>query len=95
MDATSRFVVPADHPALAGHFPDQPVVPGSLILEYVIAAWAGPCRGVSFAKFHVPLGPEQPVEVRFEPAREPGQVRFSGWRNGEMICSGLLCTGAR
>lgn len=94
MARISHFVVLADHPALAGHFPDLPVVPGSLILEHVIAAWGRPVSGIPFAKFHVPLGPDQPVEVRFEPAREPGLVRFSGWRDGELICSGLLSTTA-
>jgi len=94
MSATIGFVIPGSHPALAGHFPDLPVVPGSLILEHIIDAWGGRCGTVAFAKFHAPLGPDQPVEVRFEPA--PGEagahggVAFSCRRGTELICSGRL-----
>lgn len=31
-------IVPADHPALPGHFPGRPIVPGVLLLGHVIAA---------------------------------------------------------
>jgi 3-hydroxyacyl-[acyl-carrier-protein] dehydratase len=31
-------LVPADHPALPGHFPGRPIVPGVLLLDRVIAA---------------------------------------------------------
>ena len=30
---SKQFVIPADHPCLAGHFPDNPVVPGVLLLD--------------------------------------------------------------
>ena len=61
-----------------------------MILDHVIAAWGAPCRAIALAKFHTPLGPDQPVEVHFEPARDADQVRFSCWRGTDLICSGLI-----
>ncbi|MGT2490860.1 hypothetical protein ACU4GD_10865 [Cupriavidus basilensis] len=34
---TAGFVIAPDHPALAGHFPGHPVVPGVVLLDHAIA----------------------------------------------------------
>ena len=33
-----EFETPADHPRLPGHFPGQPIVPGVVVLDHVLAA---------------------------------------------------------
>src|SRR4029077_10218443 len=60
--------IPADHPSLAGHFPDAPVVPGVVILAEVTAALAEwrpgwQLTGVPAVKFLLPLKPEQSFTV--------------------------------
>jgi 3-hydroxymyristoyl/3-hydroxydecanoyl-(acyl carrier protein) dehydratase len=90
MGKGQHFAIPADHPALAGHFPGLPVVPGCVILDQVIAAWGGACLAVPSAKFHTPLGPDQRVEVGFTRSQNAGIICFTCRRGAELICSGQL-----
>lgn len=58
--------IPADHPALAGHFPGNPVAPGALILDAVLReakARGYRVTGLHRAKFTAPLGPETPCRI--------------------------------
>ncbi len=61
------IVFPADHPALAGHFPGNPIVPGACLLDRAatLAGEQGGWRvtGIRRAKFRTPLRPG--VECRF------------------------------
>jgi len=82
MSAEFRFAVPADHPALPGHFPGRPIVPGVLLLDAVLrvvaAAESGrgrPGRLVR-AKFPAPVAPGSEVAVTLAP-RGADRVGFT------------------
>ncbi|NBB93682.1 MAG: hypothetical protein GVY32_10995 [Gammaproteobacteria bacterium] len=64
--------IPADHPALPGHFPGEPVVPGVVLLELVqrqARVLAGFHDGPTHwqrIKFLRPVRPEQPIRLHIE-----------------------------
>lgn len=78
MPHASEFAIAATHPALRGHFPGQPVVPGVLLLAQALEAalvlpqWAArigapPCLAV--VKFLAPVMPGASgttLRVRFD-----------------------------
>ena len=70
--------IDATHPALAGHFPGNPVVPGVLLLERVAAAWKswrGARVGKLDAKFMRPLRPDEDAVIGL--CEGSAGVRFS------------------
>jgi len=87
--------IAASHPALPGHFPGHPVVPGVVLLDAVATALpqyadaALRITGFPVVKFLAPLLPEQDFEVVFS-AKRPGQMAFEVVANGEKLVSGTL-----
>lgn len=93
---SAHGVVGADHRALAGHFPGNPIVPGVLLLSEVmrLAALSFRVSGVKQAKFHQPLRPGQAYEIKLHPV-SPTSVKFAIQHEQSMIASGLLQCEAR
>lgn len=86
--------VPAQHPALPGHFPGNPIVPGVVILEAVISAaedWLGADFHVDrllHAKFLAPLKPDEAARIELQ-WREP-LLDFAVYRGQDTIAKGTL-----
>ena len=74
-----RFSIPAAHPALPGHFPGNPIVPGALLLDHVLTGLASaldrPVAVLQKVKFAAPLLPDESVTVACEASGD--QVMFS------------------
>jgi len=86
--------VPAHHPALAGHFPGNPIVPGVVLLDAVVSAaeeWLGTRLHVlrlSHAKFLAPLKPDDAAQIELV-LRGP-LLDFSVHRHETAIAKGTL-----
>lgn len=97
MTEVHEFTIDADHPALSGHFPGDPLVPGSLILDLVIAVQPrlrGQPVHIEAVKFLAPLRPDQRVLVEY---RESALNRFSFTcrANGVLVCNGQIAPADR
>lgn len=80
MNRSRPRCIPADHPALAGHFPSDPIVPGMVLLEEIMqalteAGGAYQLRGMPLVKFIAPLKPGQTFIIEWTLSTE-GQVQF-------------------
>jgi 3-hydroxyacyl-[acyl-carrier-protein] dehydratase len=90
--------VPAGHPSLPGHFPGHPIVPGVLLLEYVLdaaRAWRGPAArlaGLPAIKFLSPLQPAERFDIRLED--EGPRIRFTCSAGARLLAQGTLTLAA-
>ena len=71
-----------DHPALPGHFPGEPIVPGVVILDLVLKKANLPRCALPAVKFHAPLRPGEEFAIHIE------GKKFSVRSGAKLIVSG-------
>jgi 3-hydroxymyristoyl/3-hydroxydecanoyl-(acyl carrier protein) dehydratase len=95
MTTTHPGCIALDHPAIPGHFPDHPIVPGVVLLTELLHAVKralGPTVrvvNIASAKFTAPLHPGEPFMIQLA-VQDDHQVKFSVTRDEALIASGFL-----
>jgi len=88
-DIVESLRIASTHPALPGHFPGNPIVPGVVLLDRVAAALEkGGTRlaRIGVVKFLTPLRPEEDATLAI--ARDGARVTFRIERDGTPILRG-------
>ena len=93
--AEFTWVVPADHPAFAGHFPGRAIVPGVVLLDQAIL-FAENLLGkkvehwqIGNAKFLSPVGPAETLVFSLQ-ATPRGTIAFTVKSGARDVASGSL-----
>jgi acyl-coenzyme A synthetase/AMP-(fatty) acid ligase len=97
--AALSFTIAPEHPALAGHFPGRPIVPGVVLLDHALDA-IGTALGRRFdacriesAKFLSPAAPGEALDIAFE-AVASGAIRFTIRAGERAVASGALAAAS-
>jgi 3-hydroxymyristoyl/3-hydroxydecanoyl-(acyl carrier protein) dehydratase len=95
VSTVTTLTIAAEHPALAGHFPGTPIVPGVVLLDETLRAIekdevTGAVRWrIGTAKFVSPVHPGEPLTLAHE-RLDNGSLRFSVSRAGQPVAHGVL-----
>lgn len=94
MHGAISVLIPADHPAFAGHFPGNPIVPGVVLLDaalHAIQTGLGQTLlsyQIASAKFLSPVKPGETIHVRYE--NQGKAIRFEISVGERKVASGTL-----
>ena len=90
-----QFTISNQHPALPGHFPGRPIVPGVLLLDHVLAGVASECgqrvERLQHVKFPAALLPDETAQVVFDACEERVKFYVEVLRGGAHV---TLATGS-
>ncbi|QEI10850.1 hypothetical protein [Cellvibrio japonicus] len=87
--------VPQDHPCFADHFPGAPLVPGALLLKWIMALLAkvhsGRINYLKQIKFLAPVQPGDELRIHLTLPATPGPtMAIAAYRGETLVLKGQL-----
>lgn len=95
MNHTEHWTVPVEHPAFAGHFPGNPILPGVVLLDVALQTIATSCGlaldicEIGSVKFLSPAVPGDELAIRHS-ISAGGTIRFDIAAGARKIASGSI-----
>ena len=96
-ELSAEIAVPAEHPSFAGHFPGRPIVPGALLLDWIVAAVLKQSKAslrlaaVPVAKFLRPVAPGELLRLSWQMYEKVARAPFFLARaDGARVVEGTL-----
>jgi 3-hydroxyacyl-[acyl-carrier-protein] dehydratase len=97
MSASGAWLrIAPDHPALAGHFPRQPIVPGALLLDEALHSIDATAREwrIASVKFHRIVQPDEPLQLDCQ-AQSNGELRIEIRSGAALVMSASVSRPGR
>ena len=89
---TTVLDVPTNHPVFVDHFPGDPLVPGALLIQWLIRALRKECgrtvSAVPSMKFLAPLRPGDCCQCAFQVGEKSVQVTVTQQALATVVCKG-------
>ncbi len=95
-EAVLELGLPTDHPAFAGHFPDQPILPGVVQVDWAVRLAAELLGTERLAatdlqvKFRRVIQPLKPLSLTLRVDRSKGTLSFEYRCDGEIASTGRI-----
>lgn len=92
---TINLRVPENHDCFSGHFPGNPIVPGALLIEWLITNVTSrldgrEVNGLSSIKFLSSLKPGDDFELQFDVPSTGSKLRVSCLNGDALVCKAVL-----
>ena len=89
-----NYCIFSSHPCFAGHFPDKPIVPGVVILDYAQKQLLNIMNGyristLAQAKFIRTIGPDEDFSITLTQTRK-GTIKFLCTNNAGNVMTGYF-----
>jgi len=89
------LTIPAQHPCFAGHFPGKPLVPGALLIQWLLQTLEAhyPDTGIARIrqlKFLQPVWPDCRLQIAIQRSVDKGLIAVTAHVDGIRVLTGRL-----